>query len=78
MAGVKEHSINAAFDQISATNSRLFCWCVRKWHVLDAILLLRCYVAMFVFIDHVYVLLEVSAGVGLFLDGYEESWKGAS
>lgn len=72
MAGVEEHPINAGFDQISAASSRLFYWCVRKWHVLDAILLLRCYVAMFVFIDYVYVLLEVSAGVGLCFDGYEE------
>lgn len=71
MAGVNERFIDADFNQISATDSRLFYWRIRKWHVLDAILLLRRDVAVFVFVDHIYVLLEVSAGVGLFFNGYK-------
>ena len=71
MAGVKEQFIDEGFDQISATDSRLFYWRIRKWHVLDAILLLRRHVALFVFVDHIYVLLEIPTGVRLLFDRYE-------
>lgn len=71
MAGVKEQFVDAGFNQISATDSRLFCWRIRKWHVLDAILLLRRHVALFVFVDHIYVLLEIPTGVRLLFDRYE-------
>jgi hypothetical protein len=52
--------------------SRPFCWCICKWHVSNAILLLRCHVAVLVFIDDVNVLLGMATGLGRFFDRYEQ------
>ena len=49
--------------------------CIRKWHVPDAILLLRRDIAVFIFVDYVYVLLEIPTGLRSFFDGYEQPLK---
>ena len=69
--------IDACSNDKAARRPKLFYWRIREWHVLDAILLLRRHVAVFVFVDHIYVLLELSARVGLLFDWYEQPLKEA-
>lgn len=62
----------------TARRSKLLYWRIRQWHILHAVLLLRRHVAVFIFVDHIYVLLKVPAGVGLFFDRYKEPLRSES
>lgn len=64
--------------EVLGRHSKLFCWCVREWHILHAILLLRRYIAVFILVDHVDMLLEITAGIGLLFDRYEQPSEEAS